>query len=106
MVICQHGIVDSACCWVLNGKDSIGFRLVDLGFDVWLNNGRGSKYSKEHQWLDTANDKLRSLPEIKEQQKEYYDFSFHEMGLYDQPALWKFIINETGQEKISYVCHS
>jgi lysosomal acid lipase/cholesteryl ester hydrolase len=48
VVICQHGILDSASCWILNGKRSIAFRLVEQGYDVWLNNSRGNWYSMEH----------------------------------------------------------
>lgn len=28
------------------------------------------------------------------------------MGLYDQPALWKYVMEKTGQEKIIYIGHS
>jgi pimeloyl-ACP methyl ester carboxylesterase len=37
---------------------------------------------------------------------DYYSFSFNEMGIYDQPALWKYILKETGQEKLTYIGHS
>ena len=38
--------------------------------------------------------------------KKYWDFSFHEKGLFDQPALWNFVMKETQQKSISYICHS
>lgn len=61
--ILQHGIMDTAACWVLNGKNSIAIKLVDMGYDVWLNNARGSKYSRGHQLIDLQNKNL-DLPEI------------------------------------------
>lgn len=94
MVICQHGVLDSAACWILNGEQSIGFRLVDEGYDVWLNNSRGSWYSSEHVNYD-LNSKVSKKDNVRKERKKYYDFSFHEMGIYDQPALWNFVLAET-----------
>lgn len=38
--------------WVLNSPDeSLAFILSDNGFDVWLTNIRGTKYSREHRSL-------------------------------------------------------
>ena len=31
---------------------SIGIRLVEAGFDLWLNNSRGSKFSRDHMEID------------------------------------------------------
>jgi len=83
----------------------MGFKLVDMGFDVWLNNSRGNKFSKDHQYYDLKNPN-KNLPEIREQQKKFWDFSFHELGVYDQPALWNFVMKHTGVSKVSYICHS
>jgi len=48
-VFLQHGIVDSADCWVMHRPDvAPAFQLVNKGYDVWLGNQRGTKYSMGH----------------------------------------------------------
>lgn len=79
---------------MLNGKQSMAFRLVEKGFDVWVNNSRGTKYSLEHKYID-----------VKREPERYYDFSFHELGIYDMPALFKFVAKNTGFKKVSCVGH-
>lgn len=37
---------------------------------------------------------------------KFWDFSFHEMGVYDLPATIDHIIDQTGQQKIHYIGHS
>jgi len=41
------------------------------GFDVWMGNNRGCRYSLEHKTLD---------PNDPEDKPIYWDFSFEEMG--------------------------
>ena len=49
----MHGLVDSADSWIINGRqNSIGFILADAGYDVWLANTRGNKYSERHLFYD------------------------------------------------------
>ena len=74
MVFLQHGILDSADCWIMNyASKSLAFVLAKNGYDVWLGNQRGTKYSIGHTQLSTKS-------------KEYWTFSWQEMGDYDAPA--------------------
>jgi lysosomal acid lipase/cholesteryl ester hydrolase len=68
VVFLQHGITDSADCWIMNKEKSPAFSLASAGYDVWLGNNRGTKYSMGHYWLDPKKD------------KEYWEFSYTELG--------------------------
>lgn len=95
----QHGLIDCCMGIVASEEDSLGIKLVNAGFDLWLNNSRGNRYSRDHQKID-----LDTC--TKEEFEQYYTFSFTELGEFDQPALWKYILNTTGAEKITYMGHS
>jgi pimeloyl-ACP methyl ester carboxylesterase len=95
VVIYQHGLIDS-CAGILCLKSkSLGIMLVDAGYDLWLNNSRGNRFSRDHMALD-----------VEKSKEEYFSFSFQEMGQFDQPALWTYIMQKTGVEKITYIGHS
>jgi len=90
----QHGIMDSSATWVINHPNiSLGFMLADRGYDVWMGNNRGNTYSDKHVTLTTKEEK-------------FWEFSFHELGEYDLPALIWFVLEKTGVEQISYIGHS
>ena len=94
-VILQHGLFDSSDGWVCNGENhSIPFVLAKNKFDVWISNSRGNKYCKSHDKYD-------------DKSFEFWQYSFHELGLYDIPAVINYIkkINKSG-EKIIYFGHS
>ena len=94
-VLFQHGIFDSSDGWVCNGEEhSIPFIFAKNNFDVWISNSRGNKYCKEHE-------------KYNNESFEFWQFSFHEMGLYDIPAVINYInsVNKSG-EKIIYFGHS
>jgi lysosomal acid lipase/cholesteryl ester hydrolase len=49
VVLIVHGLSDSSDSWFYNGEgESIGFKMVEEGYDVWLGNNRGNKYSHRH----------------------------------------------------------
>nr|XP_018905705.1 PREDICTED: lipase 3-like [Bemisia tabaci] len=96
VVLVMHGILCSSTDWVITGvNESLGFVLADAGYDVWLGNARGNTYSRKHLKLDPA----RSP-------RKFWNFSFHEMGILDLPAMIDYVLNVTEQSSLSYVGHS
>ena len=98
-VILQHGLIDSSYTWLFLDKNhSLVFLLVNNGFDVWLTNTRGNAVSFEHE-----NSKEYDSSKID---SKYWNFSFHEMAIYDLPANVNYIKQKTGFDKVDYICHS
>ncbi|XP_066601271.1 lipase 3-like [Prorops nasuta] len=93
-ILLQHGLAGSSADWVLMGPGrSLAYLLADQGYDVWLGNNRGNIYSANHSHLATTD-------------RAFWNFSFHELGVYDLPAMIEYILEETGREKIIYTGHS
>ena len=95
-ILMQHGILDSANCWIVNYAEvAPAFVAARAGYDVWLGNSRGNTYSLGHTTLDPDHD-----------EKEYWNFSWFEMGKYDLPAVIDYIQSSTGGQKVAYIGHS
>ena len=93
-VFLQHGITDTCDCFLVNDSDkSLAKILADAGFDVWLGNSRGNKFSRRHVSLDIN-------------KKEFWEFSFQQMGEFDVPANLKYIAQLNGRNDIVYIGHS
>ena len=99
VVIYQHGLLDCCAGIICDEEDSLGIQLVNKGFDLWMNNARGNRYSRDHQYID-----LDTC--TQEENDNYFSFSFQEMATYDQPALWEYVLRVTGAEQITYIGHS
>ncbi|XP_046394227.1 lipase 3-like [Ischnura elegans] len=94
VVFLQHCLLCSSAVWVFMGPENgLAFILADQGFDVWMGNARGNEYSRRHISLDPKKTK-------------FWNFSWNEMGYYDLPAEFDYILSLTGQPKLSYVGHS
>ncbi|CAH2234864.1 jg15352 [Pararge aegeria aegeria] len=79
-VILQHGLFASSADWILNGPDKgLAYVLANAGYDVWMPNIRGNKYSKEHAVL-------------KSDSKSFWNFSWHDVALYDLPAVIDHVV--------------
>ena len=92
-VFLQHGICDSADSFVVREGQSPAFTLSNAGYDIWLGNSRGNKYSRAHNFF---------LPS----DAAFWQYGFEEMGDYDIPAVIDYIIENTEFEKVAFVGHS
>ncbi|ODN01190.1 Lipase 3 [Orchesella cincta] len=103
-VLLLHGMGSWSEAWIALPNDknlvSIGLKmgllaymLADAGWDVWLGNNRGSSYSNGHTSLNSAFE-------------PYWNFSWHEMGIYDLPTIVDQAIAVSGNEKIFVIGHS
>ncbi|KAJ3000401.1 cholesterol esterase [Globomyces sp. JEL0801] len=94
-VLLWHGLANSSELFVAGTPEcSLAYVLADAGFDVWLANTRGSKYSYGHDDLDLS---------VKKDRQRYWNYSIDEMALFDVPAVVDFILEMTGHCKISYI---
>ena len=94
-ILLQHGLLDAATTWVLNfPEQSLGFILADIGYDVWLGNIRGNRYSRAHTKYNPDHDEA------------FWDFSWDEMASIDLPSMIYYILNVTKYEKLAYIGHS
>ncbi|XP_058456602.1 lipase 3-like isoform X2 [Malaya genurostris] len=99
-IFLQHGLLSSSADWLLSGPEKgLAFMLADAGYDVWLGNARGNTYSRKH--ISMSSDETA-----------FWDFSWHEMALFDIPAEIDFIYSMKELEhnytarNLLYVGHS
>jgi lysosomal acid lipase/cholesteryl ester hydrolase len=93
-VLIQHGDFEDGTS-MMEQFDGAPFHLllVDAGYDVWIGNNRGTQYSWGHKTLK-ASDPL------------YWDWTWAQMGLYDDTANITKIRNENGGDKVFYIGYS
>uniref|UniRef100_A0A182XVP9 Lipase 3 n=1 Tax=Anopheles stephensi TaxID=30069 RepID=A0A182XVP9_ANOST len=90
-IFLMHSLLSSCADWVLMGPGrALAYLLADAGYDVWMGNARGTRYSRKHTHLDP------------DRAREFWNFSWHEIGLYDVPALIDHVLSVTGQQRLHY----
>lgn len=93
-ILMQHGLAGSSADWIFMGPNrALAYMLADAGYDVWLGNNRGNTYSRNH---------ILMLP----QSRHFWNFSYHELGIYDVPATIDYILHQTNCEQLFYIGHS
>jgi lysosomal acid lipase/cholesteryl ester hydrolase len=92
-VLLVHGLVDSSDGWIANDDNSPAFILSRAGYDVWLGNTRGNKYSKSHISMAIESE-------------AFWDFTWEELGTHDLPAFTDYVLAQTGYDKLGYIGHS
>lgn len=87
-------MLSSSADYILMGpQTSLVYMLADAGFDVWMGNSRGNRYSNRHRSRNN-------------QTQVFWDFSWHEVGSIDVPNVIDYILARTGQQRLQYVGHS
>ncbi|KAG7985888.1 hypothetical protein I3843_03G050100 [Carya illinoinensis] len=88
-VLIQHGLLVDGMTWLLNPPEqNLPMILADNGFDVWIANTRGTRFSRRHTSLDSN-------------QPAFWNWSWDELVSFDLPAVFDFVYGQTGQ-KIDY----
>ncbi|KAG0640550.1 Alpha/Beta hydrolase protein [Tuber brumale] len=92
VVYLHHGLLMNSEVWVclLDKERCLPFVLVEKGFDVWLGNNRGNKYSK------------KSINHPSSSPK-FWDFSMDEFAFHDIPDSINYILLTSKQKNLSYI---
>jgi len=89
-VMVMHGVLDTSAAFVINPRRSLAFMLADQGYDVWLANSRGNRYSRRHVTLDPED-------------SQFWDFTGDDQGQFDNPAMIDYILQATGNTDLDYI---
>ncbi|GAB7354503.1 hypothetical protein MBLNU459_g4972t1 [Dothideomycetes sp. NU459] len=88
----HHGLMMNSEVWVcLTEKERcLPFVLVEQGYDVWLGNNRGNKYSKKN---------VHHSPT----EPAFWNYSIDQFAFHDIPDSIDYILSTTGQPSLSYI---
>ncbi|KAL6522539.1 hypothetical protein OROMI_031497 [Orobanche minor] len=92
-VLLIHGLFMAGDAWFMDSPNqSLGFILANRGFDVWVGNVRGTRWSHGH-------------VSLSERDKKFWDWSWQELALYDLGGMIDYIYSVTNS-KVFVVGHS
>lgn len=93
VVYFHHGLLTNSEIFVTGSlkEKNLPYLLVDKGYEVWLGNNRGNKYSRKHLKLSASD-------------PQFWDFSLDEYAFYDIPAILGYISSfYNDKHKITYI---
>lgn len=90
-VLLMHGFLMCSEGWIARYRErALPYILVNAGFDVWLGNNRGNKYSYKHLKYSPTDEK-------------FWNFCIDDLARYDLSALIYYILDITQTSKLSYI---
>jgi lysosomal acid lipase/cholesteryl ester hydrolase len=92
VVYLHHGLMMNSEVWVCltERERCLPFQLVERGYDVWLGNNRGNKYSKKS---------VHAAPT----DSAFWNFSMDQFAFHDIPDSIAYILETTHQPSLSYI---
>lgn len=92
VVYLHHGLLMNSEVWVCITEEErcLPFALVEQGYDVWLGNNRGNKYSKKSTRFSPAS-------------ADFWNFSMDQFAFHDIPDSIDYILATTSQPSLSYI---
>ena len=92
VVYLHHGLMMNSEVWVCltERERCLPFELVERGYDVWLGNNRGNKYSKKS---------VHTAPTSS----AFWNFSMDQFAFHDIPDSIAYILETTHQPSLSYI---
>lgn len=92
VVYLHHGLMMNSEVWVCLTEEErcLPFLLVEQGYDVWLGNNRGNKYSKKCLHYGPTENK-------------FWNFSIDQFAFHDIPDSINYILDTTYQPSLSYI---
>ncbi|KAI9753068.1 MAG: hypothetical protein M4579_005340 [Chaenotheca gracillima] len=92
VVYLHHGLLMNSEVWVCitDAERCLPFQLVERGYDVWLGNNRGNKYSKKSVTRSPTS-------------PDFWNFSMDQFAFHDIPDSISYILDATSQPSLSYI---
>ncbi|MCJ1248065.1 cholesterol esterase [Trapelia coarctata] len=92
VVYLHHGLMMNSEVWVCltERERCLPFTLVEKGYDVWLGNNRGNKYSKKSTRFPPSS-------------TAFWDFSMDQFAFHDIPDSIDYVLKATSQPTLSYI---
>ncbi|PGH16765.1 hypothetical protein AJ80_05080 [Polytolypa hystricis UAMH7299] len=92
VVYLHHGLLMNSEVWVslTEAERCLPFKLVQEGYDVWLGNNRGNKYSKKSTTCAPSS-------------TAFWNFSMDQFAFHDIPDSIEYVLDVTKQKSLSYI---